>query len=157
MRRSWRSSCGAMRMAMSCFAFPETGRPTLRARRSSASVDSGMSEKSSLLSGIGLALFAGRLARADDANDFFAIFQPPERVNDDRNPASDRGSQTLGAEFSLGVLKIVPVEGFGVTEDSGGFLEGTAGFLQVAHGLPRVPRGHTVGLTLLQEGCQVVA
>src|SRR5260370_12637485 len=33
MRRSWRRSCGAMRMAMSCFALPETGRPTLRARR----------------------------------------------------------------------------------------------------------------------------
>src|SRR6267154_6373871 len=71
-----------MRMAMSCFALPETGRPTVRARRSSASVDSGMSEKSSLLSGIGLAFFAGRLARADDANDLFAIFQPPGRVND---------------------------------------------------------------------------
>src|SRR6266849_3124208 len=73
MRRSWRSSCGAMRMAMSCFAFPEAGRPTLRARRSSAAVDSGMSERSSLLSGIGLALFAGRLARADDANDFLGM------------------------------------------------------------------------------------
>ena len=50
-------------MAMSYLALPEAGRPTLRARRSSALVDSGMSEKSSLLSGIGLALFACRLAR----------------------------------------------------------------------------------------------
>ncbi len=80
MRRSWRSSCGAMRMAMSCLAFPEAGRPTLRARRSSASVDSGMSEKSSLLSGIGLAFFAGRLARADDANDFLGIVHLGRRV-----------------------------------------------------------------------------
>ena len=78
-----------------------------------------MSERSSLLSGIGLALFAGRLARADDANNFFVIFQPPRRVNDDQNPASDRGSQTLGAEFSVGLLGIVPVEGFGVGENSG--------------------------------------
>jgi hypothetical protein len=69
-----------MRMAMSCLAFPETGRPTLRARRSSAVVDSGMSEKSSLLSGVGLAFFAGRLARADDANDFLGIFHSPRRV-----------------------------------------------------------------------------
>src|SRR5713101_7619020 len=83
MRRSRRSSCGAMRMAMRCFAFPEAGRPTLRARRSSASVDSGMSERSSLLSGIGLAFFAGRLARADDANDFFLIVHLSRRVNDD--------------------------------------------------------------------------
>src|SRR5229473_8619219 len=80
MRRSWRRSCGAMRMAMSCFAFPEAGRPTLRARRSSAAVDSGMSERSSLLSGIGLALFAGRLARADDANDFLGIVHLGRRV-----------------------------------------------------------------------------
>ncbi len=80
MRRSWRSCCGAMRMAMSCLAFPEAGRPTLRARRSSASVDSGMSERSSLLSGIGLAFFAGRLARADDANDFLSIVHLGRRV-----------------------------------------------------------------------------
>ena len=65
----------AMRMAMSCFAFPEAGRPTLRARRSSASVDSGMSERSSMLSGIGLALLASPLADADDANDFVSIFR----------------------------------------------------------------------------------
>src|SRR6266478_1535474 len=80
MRRSWRSSCGAMRMAMSCLALPEAGRPTLRARRSSASVDWGMSERSSLLSGIGSAFFAGRLARADDANDFLGIVHLGRRV-----------------------------------------------------------------------------
>ena len=96
-----------MRMAMSCFAFPETGRPTLRERRSSASVDSGMSDRSSLLSGIGFALFACRLARADDANDFFVIFQPPGHVYDDQNPTCDRSSQTLGEKFTMGVLGIV--------------------------------------------------
>jgi len=35
-----------MRMAMSCLACGDLGRPTRRARLSSASVDSGMSEKS---------------------------------------------------------------------------------------------------------------
>src|SRR5271169_3495101 len=104
MRRSWRRSCGAMRMAMSCLAFPEAGRPTLRAWRSSALVDSGMSEKSSLLSGIGLTLFAGRLAGADDVNAFLAIFHPPRRVTDDQNPANGRSSKTLRANFSVGVL-----------------------------------------------------
>src|SRR5207302_2553103 len=110
MRRSWRSSCGAMRMAMSCFAFPETGRPTLRARRNSVSVDSGMSERSSLLSGIGLALFAGLVARADDANNVFVIFQRPSCVNDDQHPPRVRGFQTLGAEFSVRPLWMVTVE-----------------------------------------------
>lgn len=55
---------------------PLLGRPTRRARRSSASVDSGMSEKSIALSGIGLALFAARRARADDSDRFLTIFFP---------------------------------------------------------------------------------
>jgi hypothetical protein len=45
-----------------------------RARRSSAAVDSGMSERSSWLSGIGLAFFARRLACADKANELLAMF-----------------------------------------------------------------------------------
>ena len=60
-----------MRIAMSCLAWGDLGRPTRRARLSSASVDSGMSEKSIPASGIGLALFAARRARADDADRFF--------------------------------------------------------------------------------------
>jgi hypothetical protein len=43
-------------MAINCFAMPLAGLPTRRARRSSSSVDSGMSEKSICESGIGLAL-----------------------------------------------------------------------------------------------------
>jgi len=139
---------------MSCFAFPEAGRPTLRARRSSASVDSGMLERSSLLSGIGLAFFASRLARADDADDFLAIFHLPGRVNDDQNPASDRSSQTLGANFSVRVLGIVPVERLGVTENGGSLLEGHAVLLQVAQGLPGVPREHIYVYTLIQRECK---
>src|SRR2546426_2444686 len=143
-----------MRMAMSCFAFPEAGRPTLRARRSSASVDSGMSERSSLLSGIGLAFLAGRLARADDANDFLGMVHLSGRVNDDENPASDRRSQTLGANFSVGVLGIVPVQRLGVTENGGSFLERHAVLLQVAQGLPGVPREHIIVYTLIQAECK---
>ncbi len=71
-----------------------------------------------------------------------------------KNPASERGSQTLGAEFSLGVLKIVRVESFGVTENSGGFLKRHAVFLQVAQGFPGVPREHISVYTLIQEGCR---
>ena len=53
-----------MRIAMSSLACGDFGRPTRRARLNSAPVDAGMSEKSSRLSGVGL-------ARADDANRFF--------------------------------------------------------------------------------------
>src|SRR5437764_10013088 len=123
MRRSWRRSCGEMRMAMSCLAFPVAGRPTLRARRSSASVDSGMSERSSLLSGIGPAFFARRLTRADDANDFFGMVYLSGRVTDDQNPASERGSQSLETSLGVRVLGIVPVERIGVAENGGGLLE----------------------------------
>ena len=49
---------------------------------------------------------------------------------------------------------ILPVEGFGVTEDSGGFLEGHAVFLQVAQGFPGVPREHITVYTLIQRGCK---
>src|SRR6266852_6073324 len=143
-----------MRMAMSCFAFPEAGRPTLRARRSSASVDSGMSERSSLLSGIGLALFASRLARADDANDFLDIFYPPGRVNDDQDPAGDRSSQTHGANFRVRVLRIVPIERFRVTENGGSLLERHAVLLQVAQGFPGIPREHITVYTLIRRGCK---
>ena len=45
------------------FGVSVAGRPARRARRSSAAVDSGMSERLILLSGIGLGLFARRLAR----------------------------------------------------------------------------------------------
>ena len=55
------------------FGVSRSGRPTLGARRSSAFVDSGMLEKLSLLSGIGLSPLERRLARADDANDFLGI------------------------------------------------------------------------------------
>ena len=58
---------------MSCLALPVFGRPTRRARRNSASVDSGMSEKSMWLLGVCLALFATCFARADNANRFRAI------------------------------------------------------------------------------------
>ena len=78
-----------MRMAMSCLTFPDFGLPTRRARRSSWSVDSGISEKLILLSGIGFAFFTGRLARADDTNRFLAILQPPVRINDDEYSSSD--------------------------------------------------------------------
>ncbi len=79
-----------MRMAMSCLALPVRGRPTRRARRSSSPVDSGMSEKSILLSGIGFALFAARLARADDANGFFVIFQSPRCIDDEKDSSRGR-------------------------------------------------------------------
>ena len=59
-------------MAMSCLAFPVLGRPTRRARLSSASVDCGISEKSIWLSEICVAFFTACLPRADDANRFFA-------------------------------------------------------------------------------------
>ena len=69
-------------MAISCFAFPVFGLPTRLAPRSSASVDSGISEKSIRLSGIGFAFFPARLPRTDDANCFRAIFQSPQRVHE---------------------------------------------------------------------------
>jgi hypothetical protein len=48
-------------------------------------VDSGISEKSIRLSGIGLALFAARLPSAPGGDRLFAIFQPPNGVNEPKD------------------------------------------------------------------------
>src|SRR5271163_2822627 len=72
-RRRRASRSGAMRMAMSCLAFPVLGRPTRRARLSSSSVDCGISEKSIWRSEIRLALLAAGLAGADDADCFLGF------------------------------------------------------------------------------------
>ena len=48
-------------MAINCFAIPLTGLPTRRARRSSSSVNSGMSER--LICGLGIAPEEGGQAR----------------------------------------------------------------------------------------------
>src|SRR5690242_19513415 len=93
-----------MRTAISCLALPLAGRPTRWARRSSWSVDSGISERSRRLSGIGFAFLARRLACADDANRFFAIFQPPERVRDDQDSSAERRSETFRPPLELGML-----------------------------------------------------
>ncbi len=64
-----------MRIAMSCFAFPDFGRPTRRARLNSSSVDSGISEKSMRSFCVGFAFFRTRPARGDDTKRFFVIVQ----------------------------------------------------------------------------------
>ncbi len=68
-------------MAINCFAMPLAGLPTRRIRFNSASVASGMSEKSICKSGIGLTLFAARLPGADDADHFVFMASPSGRIH----------------------------------------------------------------------------
>jgi len=146
-----------MRMAMSCLALPLAGRPTRRARRSSSSVDSGMSEKSSRLSGIGPALFARRLSRADDANRFFAILQPPQRVRNYQDSSSNGSSHTFRAPLELGVLGVVPIQSFRVAENGSGFFERHAVLLEVAQGFSGIPREHITVYTLIWPGWEAIS
>jgi hypothetical protein len=139
---------------MSCLALPVAGRPTRRARRSSAAVDSGMSERSSLLSGVGLAFLARRLACADDANEFLAMFQPPLRVNYDENSARERRTEALGALLRVRVLGIFPIECIGVDENRCGFFKRDTVFLEVVEGLVGVPREHICVYTLIGRDCK---
>lgn len=139
-----------MRIAISCLAFPLIGRPTRRARRSSSPVDSGMSERSSRLSGIGFALLAGRLPCADDANCFFAIFQPPQRVRNDQDPPGEGSSEAFRPSLEFGMLRVVPIEGFRVTENAGGLFKGHAVLLEVAQGFSSIPREHIYVYTLIR-------
>jgi len=61
-----------------------------RARFSSSSVNSGMSEKSICLSGICAPFLAAGLARADNPDDFLVIFRSPNGVNNQQLRAYDR-------------------------------------------------------------------
>ena len=74
-----------MRIAISCFVWGDLGRPTRRARFSSALVDSGMSEKSIRETGIGASFLAARLACADEADRFLGISYPPDRVHEEQH------------------------------------------------------------------------
>src|SRR5579859_736724 len=139
-----------MRIAMSSLALPVAGRPTRRARRSSSSLDSGISERSRRLSGIDAALFTRRLACADDAYRFFAIFQPPQRVGDDQDSSAERRSETFRPPLKLGMLGVVPVEAFRVAENGGGLFKGHAVLLQVAQGLSGIRREHIIVYTLIR-------
>src|SRR6516162_2872085 len=99
-----------MRIAISRLALPLFGRPTRRARLSSWSVDSGISEKSIRLSGICFALFSAPLARTDDANCFRATFQPPQRVNNQKNSALTGHPKPFPATLGVRVFKVFPIE-----------------------------------------------
>lgn len=112
-----------MRMAMSCFAWPVRGLPTRRARFNSASVDSGMSEKSMQLSDICLPLLAAHLPGADDAYSFCVISQPPQGINNQENATPQGPSESLPAALRLPMLPIFPVQAIGVAENSRGILE----------------------------------
>src|SRR5213592_2540856 len=98
-----------MRMAMSCLGLPVLGRPTRRARFSSAPVVSGMSEKSIHLSGICSTLFAARLPRADDANRFGAIFRPPQGVDNQKNTTLRRHAESFPPAFGVHMFQVFPV------------------------------------------------
>jgi len=136
-------------MAMSCLALPVVGRPTRRARRSSASVDSGISEKSTLLSGVSLPLFPARFARADDANRFRAILQPPQCIYDQKHAAARRKSQTLPSLLRRGMFKIFPIERLGIAENRRRFLEWNTMLFVVLQGLASIPGEHIYVYTLI--------
>ena len=116
-----------------------------------------MSEKSSRLSGIGPALFARRLSRADDANRFFAILQPPQRVRNYQDSSSNGSSHTFRAPLELGVLGLVPIQSFRVAENGSGFFERHAVLLEVAQGFSGIPREHITVYTLIWPGWEAIS
>ena len=112
-----------MRIAISCFAFPDFGRPTRRARLNSSPVDSGRSEKSMRSSCVGFALFRARTARGDDTKRFFAILHSPIGINQNDDAALNRETQPLKSILTMGVFHIFPFECFGIGKHGGRFLE----------------------------------
>jgi hypothetical protein len=99
-----------MRKAINCFARPVLGLPTRRALASSESLDSGISLKSISRSEICLAFFGRRLARADDADCFFAIVCLSWRVNDQYHPKHCRLTQATISAFVAGMALVNPIK-----------------------------------------------
>jgi hypothetical protein len=112
-----------MRIAISCFACPDFGRPTRRARFSSAPVDSGISEKSIRSSCVSLALFRTRPARGDDTKRFFAIFHSPIGINQNDDAAFKRNSQSPKSILIMRVFQVFPFEAIGIGKNGGRFHE----------------------------------
>jgi len=133
-----------MRIAMSCFAFPVFGRPTRRARFSSSSVDSGISEKSIRLSCIGLAFFRARTARSDDTKRFIAIFQSPVGIDQNDNAARNGDSQSFEPVLTVGVFQILPLEGIRIGKNGGRFLERDTMLFQIPGGFSSIPGEHNL-------------
>ena len=133
-----------MRIAISCFAFPDFGRPTRRARLSSSPVDSGRSEKSIRSSCVGFALFRARTARGDDTKRFFAIFHSPIGINQNDDAALSGDSQSFETVLIVGVFRVFPLEGIGIGKHSGRFLERDAMFFKIPGGFSGIPGEHNL-------------
>jgi hypothetical protein len=156
-RRRRASSGGAMRMAMSCLALPVLGRPTRRARLSSASVDCGISEKSMRRSEICLAFFAAGLARADDANGFFAMIDIPHSIDNYQDAARGREPQPLTTHLSIGVIRIGPVERVRIAEYCRSFFERDTVLREIRDSFRGIPREHITVYTLISPQNQDAA
>ena len=142
---------------MSCFAIPLDGRPTRRARRSSSSVDSGMSEKSICESDIGLTFPLARRPRADDSDFFFFIVHPSHRVHDKQEPLARREAKSLEPAFAVRMGDIVPVKPVGIAKDCGRFFKWDAVFLEIGNGLRDVPRKHETVYTVIRRSLQLAS
>jgi len=153
-RRSRASNRGSIRMAINSLAYGDFGRPTPRARLSSASVNSGMSEKSIWLSAIGLALFAARLPRADNPNRIFAIVRPPNRVNYEEHSFRKRFVESFEPSFVLGMCRILQIKRFGISENCCCLFKRHAVLFEVLNRLASIPREHIYVYTLIRGSLQ---
>jgi hypothetical protein len=127
-------SLGDSRIAINCLAKPLAGRPTRRARRSSSSVASGMSEKSICESGICLTFFPTRLTSADDP-DRFLFMLPPYRVHHQQQPFVHRQAQSFEPRLLMRV---------------GSLFEWHPMFLKIGNGLGGIPIEHVSVYTLIR-------
>ncbi len=131
-----------MRNAISCFARPVLGLPIRRALASSTSVDSGMSLKSISRSEVYLPFVTRRLARADDADCFFAIVCLPQSVRDHHYAGQSRAAKSLEPRLVARMLLIGPIKRIQVAKDGRRFLKRNVMLLEVSDRLSRIPREH---------------
>ena len=127
---------------------------TRRARFNSSGVDSGMSEKSMRLSGIGSALLAARLAGADNADRFRAIFRPPQSVDQNEYSTAKGAAQPLLAALRFGMHGVFPLQSVRIGEHGRRFFKRDAVLVQIGKGFARIPSKHIYVYTLTQRSRQ---
>jgi hypothetical protein len=141
-------------MAINCFAMPLAGLPTRRMRFNSASVASGISEKSIWESGICFTLSLTRLPRTDDSDRFFFISDPPYRIDDEKNPSSYGPPDALAPTFLRRVFYIVSVQAVCIAKDCSRLFERDAMLLKVGNRLRDIPRKRIHVYTLIRSPSQ---
>jgi len=94
------------------------------------------------LSEICLAFFPARLPGADDADRLFAIWSPPNSVDNNQYAAPYLDAQALQPCLPIGMREVFPLEPVPIEKDRGCFFKRNAMLAKIDFSLPEIPGKH---------------